>query len=102
MTCRPRLPCSSFSIMSSSAWGLERPWPRPASPPGITPARSDRTSRARQSASERKIPEPVREDLKNRGHVLTATEGAIGGAAMLAIDAENKARGVGPAAGKVD
>ena len=49
-----------------------------------------------------KIPEAVREDLKNRGHVLTTTPGAIGGAAMLVIDPANTVHGVGPAAGKVD
>jgi hypothetical protein len=49
-----------------------------------------------------KIPEAVREDLKNRGHVLTAIPGAIGGAAMLVIDSANNVHGVGPAAGKVD
>jgi gamma-glutamyltranspeptidase/glutathione hydrolase len=49
-----------------------------------------------------KIPEAVREDLENRGHVLTTTPGAIGGAAMLVIDPANKVHGVGPAAGKVN
>jgi hypothetical protein len=49
-----------------------------------------------------KIPEAVREELKNRGHVLTTTTGAIGGAAMLVIDPLNKVHGVGPAAGKVN
>jgi gamma-glutamyltranspeptidase/glutathione hydrolase len=49
-----------------------------------------------------KIPEAVREDLKNRGHVLTTTPGAIGGAAMLVIGPANKVHGVGPAAGKVN
>ena len=49
-----------------------------------------------------KIPGAVREDLKNRGHVLTTTPGAIGGAAMLVIGPANKVHGVGPAAGKVN
>jgi hypothetical protein len=49
-----------------------------------------------------KMPEAVREDLKNRGHVLTTTPGAIGGAAMLVIGPANKVHGVGPAAGKVN
>jgi gamma-glutamyltranspeptidase/glutathione hydrolase len=49
-----------------------------------------------------KTPEDVREDLKNRGHVLTTTPGAIGGAAMLVIGPANKVHGVGPAAGKVN
>jgi gamma-glutamyltranspeptidase/glutathione hydrolase len=48
------------------------------------------------------IPEAVREELKNRGHVLTTTSGAIGGAAMLVIDPASKAHAVGPAAGKVN
>jgi gamma-glutamyltranspeptidase/glutathione hydrolase len=48
-----------------------------------------------------KMPEAVREDLKNRGHVLATTPGGIGGAAMLAIEPTNKVHGVGPAAGKV-
>ncbi len=49
-----------------------------------------------------KMPEAVREDLKNRGHVLATTPGAIGGAAMLAIEPAHKVHGVGPAAGKVN
>jgi gamma-glutamyltranspeptidase/glutathione hydrolase len=49
-----------------------------------------------------KMPEAVREDLKNRGHVLATTPGAIGGAAMLAIEPANNVHGVGPAAGKVN
>jgi gamma-glutamyltranspeptidase/glutathione hydrolase len=49
-----------------------------------------------------KMPEAVREDLKNRGHVLATTPGAIGGAAMLAIEPANKVHGVGSAAGKVN
>ena len=49
-----------------------------------------------------KIPEAVREDLKNRGHLVTTTKGAIGGAAMLVIDPANQVHGVGPAAGKVN
>ncbi len=49
-----------------------------------------------------KIPEAVREDLKSRGHVVTTTSGAVGGAAMVVIDADNKVHGVGPAAGKID
>jgi len=47
-----------------------------------------------------KIPEAVRGELKKRGHLLTATQGSIGGAAMLVIDASNDAHAVGPAAGK--
>ncbi len=49
-----------------------------------------------------KIPEAVREDLKTRGHALTTTPGAIGGAAMLVIDSRKMVHGVGPAAGKVE
>ena len=49
-----------------------------------------------------KISEPVREDLKHRGHDLATTEGSIGGAAMLVIGPARVVHGVGPAAGKVD
>lgn len=50
-----------------------------------------------------KIPEKVRDDLKNRGHLLTATRGTIGGAAMLSIDADAvTVHGVGPSAGKAN
>jgi gamma-glutamyltranspeptidase/glutathione hydrolase len=45
-----------------------------------------------------RIPAAVREDLKRRGHVLTTTPGAVGGAAMLVIGPSNEVHGVGPAA----
>jgi gamma-glutamyltranspeptidase/glutathione hydrolase len=47
-----------------------------------------------------RIPEAVREDLKERGHVLTTTRGSIGGAAMLVIDTDGNAHAVGPASSK--
>jgi gamma-glutamyltranspeptidase/glutathione hydrolase len=47
------------------------------------------------------IPEPVREDLKRRGHRVTTSRGSIGGAAMLVVDGNGVAHGVGPAAGNV-
>ena len=49
-----------------------------------------------------KISDAVREDLINRGHVVTTTKGGIGGAAMLVINQGKEVHGVGPAAGKVE
>lgn len=48
-----------------------------------------------------KISEAVGEDLRKRGHALTTTPGAIGGAAMMVMDPANNTHGVGPAAGSV-
>jgi gamma-glutamyltranspeptidase / glutathione hydrolase len=44
------------------------------------------------------IPEAVREELKRRGHKVTVSRGAIGGAAMLVIDSKGTAHAVGPSA----
>ena len=50
-----------------------------------------------------RVDEPVRDELKKRGHVLTTTRGGVGGVNMLFLDPKsNVAFGAGPAAGKVD
>jgi gamma-glutamyltranspeptidase/glutathione hydrolase len=50
-----------------------------------------------------RVDEPVRGELKKRGHVLTTTRGGVGGVNMLFLDPKsNVAFGAGPAAGKVD
>ena len=48
------------------------------------------------------VPEAVREELKQRGHVVTTTKGSVGGAAVIGIDDSHMAHAVGPAAGKVN
>ena len=48
-----------------------------------------------------RVEEPVREELKRRGHVLSVTQGGIGGVNMLFLDSKTHvAYGAGPAAGK--
>jgi gamma-glutamyltranspeptidase/glutathione hydrolase len=50
-----------------------------------------------------RVDEPVRDELKKRGHALTTTRGGVGGVNMLFLDPKsNVAFGAGPAAGKVD
>jgi gamma-glutamyltranspeptidase/glutathione hydrolase len=48
------------------------------------------------------VPEAVRDELKQRGHVVTTSRGSVGGAAMIAIEDSHMAHAVGPAAGKVN
>jgi gamma-glutamyltranspeptidase / glutathione hydrolase len=49
------------------------------------------------------LPEAVQADLRARGHVVTASQGGVGGVALIGIDPKAKqATGVGPAAGKLE
>jgi len=49
------------------------------------------------------LPEAVQADLRARGHVVTASQGGVGGVALIGIDPKVKqATGVGPAAGKME
>lgn len=47
------------------------------------------------------LPEKVQADLKARGHVVTASRGGVGGAALIAIDGKH-ATAVGSASGKME
>jgi gamma-glutamyltranspeptidase/glutathione hydrolase len=47
------------------------------------------------------LPEKVQADLRARGHVVTASRGGVGGAALIAIDPKH-ATAVGPASGKME
>ena len=50
-----------------------------------------------------RVGEPVQEELKKRGHLLTTAHGGIGGVSMLFLDPKsNVAYGAGPAAGKAN
>jgi gamma-glutamyltranspeptidase / glutathione hydrolase len=48
------------------------------------------------------LPEPVRANLRARGHVVTTSRGGVGGVALIGIDPKTKqATAVGPAAAKI-
>jgi gamma-glutamyltranspeptidase / glutathione hydrolase len=49
------------------------------------------------------LPEKVQDDLKTRGHLVTASRSGVGGVALIGIDPKTKqANAVGPAAGKME
>jgi gamma-glutamyltranspeptidase/glutathione hydrolase len=49
------------------------------------------------------LPEEVQADLRARGHIVTASRGAVGGVALIGIDRKTgQATGVGPAADKME
>jgi gamma-glutamyltranspeptidase/glutathione hydrolase len=49
------------------------------------------------------LPEEVQDNLRARGHVVTATRAGVGGVGLIGIDPKTKqATAVGPAAAKME